>query len=38
MATENPVLHRMDDQFITLHTFINYVVHFYSISNIYSRM
>ena len=27
MAAENPVLHRLDDYFITLHTFINYMLH-----------
>jgi hypothetical protein len=27
MLTENPVLHRLDDQFITLHTFVNYVIN-----------
>jgi hypothetical protein len=26
MATENPGLHRLDDRFITVHTFINYMV------------
>ena len=35
MAAENPVLHRLDDYFITLHTFINYMLHWYKISNVY---